>query len=93
MQVKKTELIAGTTFRATFVSTGTTVTGNISTLLDRSGTLVGSVTATDSGGGYWFAVHNVQTPGWYVNKWFAVIAGNTYIPMPQLIHAIELEVD
>lgn len=93
MRVNKTELIAGTTFRTTFVSTGTTVASNVSTLLDGNGTLVGSVTAVDSGDGHWFAIHQVQTPGWYVNKWFSVIAGNTYVPTPQLIRALELEVD
>lgn len=92
MKIKTTEIIAGTTFRATFVSSGTTVSANGSSLYDRSETLVSSVAAVDSGGGFWFAIHPVNTPGWYVNEWVSVIAANTYV-YRQFIRAIRPEVD
>lgn len=73
------EKIAGTTFKPTFVSSGVTASPISSALLTGSGTLINSVTATDSGGGHFYALHLLPTtPGWYTNVWWATIAANTY---------------
>ncbi len=92
MRLKSTEIIAGTTVRTTFVSSGTTVSTNASALFDSTETLVDSVSAISSGAGFWYVIHLVTTPGWYVNQWTSVIEANTYIHR-QFIRAILPEVD
>lgn len=93
MRIPVTELIAGTTLRATWVSSGTTPSGITSILRDRSETIVNTATPVDSGNGLWYAVHPLpNTPGWFVNEWRSVMASNTYSDR-QFIKAIYPEVD
>lgn len=88
------EVLAGTTIKPTWVSAGVTPTSISSALIDRNGTLVHSIAATASGGGYFYAFNPVpNTPDtWYVNEWIAVIATNTYRSR-SFINALLPEVD
>lgn len=93
MRIPVHELIAGTTLRATWTSSGTTASAITSILRDRGEAVVNTATVVDSGGGLYYALHNLpNTPGWYVNEWWAVIATNTYCDR-QFIKAIYPEVD
>jgi hypothetical protein len=87
------ERIAGTTLKTTFLSPGATANPISSTLLSGSGTLVNSVTAVDSGGGHYYALHLLPTtPGWYTNVWWATIDARTYTDR-QFVRARLPEVD
>jgi hypothetical protein len=93
MRIPVTEVIGGTTLRATWISSGTTVSSVYSTLLSGSESIVNTATPVDSGDGHFFAIHPIPTtPGWYVNEWIALIAANTYVDR-QFIRAIRPEVD
>jgi len=68
------------TVKFTWVSSGASPTFIASTIVDKTETLVSSVTATDSGNGHYYANHPVpNTPGFYVNKWIGQISVNTYL--------------
>jgi hypothetical protein len=93
MRIPITEIIAGTTIRTTWISSGTTASGMTSILRDKVDAVVNTATPVDSGNGFWFAVHPIpNTRDWYVNEWFAIIAANTYTNR-QFIKAIKPEVD
>ena len=95
MRIPVVEVIAGTTLRATYVSSGMTVSPLGSALLSGSETVVNSVVAVSSGNGHYFALHTVPTSssaGWYVNEWIGVIASNTYVDR-QLVRVHRLEVE
>lgn len=87
------EVIAGTTLKSTWVSSGAVVTGGYSALISGSESLVNSVAAVDSGNGHLYGIHLIPSSGgWYVNEWGATIGGNLYINR-QLVRAHRLEVD
>jgi hypothetical protein len=74
------ELTAGTTIKSTCRNlSGESMDGAWSTLIDRDGSLVSSVSAVSSGGGMYFAMLSIpNTTAWYVNKWYLSAAPNTY---------------
>jgi hypothetical protein len=87
------ETIAGTTIKLTWISSGTTASPIISTLIDKSETLVSSVTATSSGNGHYYALHLIpNSQAWYVNEWWAFVNPNTYASR-QLLSATRLRVN
>lgn len=93
MRIPVTEIIAGTTLRTTWISSGTTASGITSILRDKDDAVVNTATPVDSGSGFWFAVHAIpNTAGWYVNEWRAIVAANTYVNR-QFIRAVRPEVD
>jgi hypothetical protein len=93
MRLQVTDVIGGTTLRATWISSGTSVDSIYSHLLSNSETVVNTATPVSSGDGHYFALHPIPTtPGWYVNEWIALIAANTYVNR-QFVRAIRPEVD
>lgn len=74
------EVIAGSTIKTTWVSSGVTAGAISSALIDNSGTVVHSAPGVSSGSGLYYALHPVpNTPDtWYVNEWFTTINANTY---------------
>lgn len=93
MKIQVHELLSGTTLRATWISSGTSVSSIYSTLLDKSETIVNTATPTSSGDGHYYAVHAIpNSAGWYVNEWRAIIATNTYVDR-QFVKAFRPEVD
>lgn len=93
MRIPTVEVIAGTTLRSTWVSSGIIPSQITSALRTGSETVVASVTATSSGNGFHFALLPIPTGGgWYINEWIAIIASNTYVDR-QLVRATRLEAD
>lgn len=95
MRIPVVEVIAGTTLRATYVSSGIAVPVLSSALLSGSETLVNSVAAVSSGNGFFFALNPIPNSPhmpWLVNEWIGVIASNTYIDR-QLVRVHRLEVE
>jgi ethanolamine transporter EutH len=87
------EVIGGTTFKATLRAPGVTANPIFSTLWSGSETLVNSIAAVDSGGGYYYAMHLMpNSAAWYVNKWFAFISPDTYVAA-QYVRVRKPEVD
>lgn len=69
----------GSTFRATFISSGALISGGYAALYDGTNTLVTSRSMVDSGNGHIYAdLPLPNTPQWMVNRWCAVINQNTY---------------
>lgn len=84
---------AGTTFKATWCSSGAVASPILSTLRDASETLVSSVAATASGDGRYYAFHSLpNSPQWLVNEWIATVNANTYVSR-QLVRVVKPEVD
>lgn len=95
MRIPVVEVIAGTTLRATYVSSGIAVPVLSSALLSGSETLVNSVAAVSSGNGFFFALNPIPNSPhmpWLVNEWIGVIASNTYVDR-QLVRVHRLEVE
>ncbi len=91
--IRVSDVIAGTTIRPTWVSSGVTPTGIFSRVLDSSETLVSSIAGVSSGNGFYYGVHTLpNSPGWFVNEWQATIDSYVYINR-QFIRARTLEVD
>jgi len=87
------EKVAGTTLKATWVSSGASAGPIVSALFDGNESLVSSVTATSSLNGFYYALHLLpNTRAWYANQWTAVINANTYVDR-QFIKAVLPEVD
>lgn len=88
------EVLAGTTIKTTWVSSGVTAGTISSALINGSGTLVHSTAGTSSGNGFYYALHPVPNSAdrWYVNEWFAIISANTYRSR-SFINALLPEVD
>jgi hypothetical protein len=87
------EKVAGTTLKATLVSSGATINPVSSALFDINETLVNSIAATSSGDGHYYAMHLLpNTRAWYINQWIGVIEANTYVER-QFVHALKPEVD
>lgn len=89
------EVVAGTTLKATWVSSGTTPSSLSSELLDQNDQVIATYNALlngSSGNGHYYAVHFVpDSYPWYVNRWFAFVEANTY-QHRQLVRAHRLEV-
>jgi hypothetical protein len=91
--IRPYEVIAGSTIRLTWVSSGAVPSSIASTLRDRNEVLVSSLAATSSGGGAFYAIMpHPRTPGWYVNEWIAVVNANTYTNR-QFGKVVTMEVD
>lgn len=79
-QIRNYEFTCGTTKKLTWVSSGSVPTEISCAILDRSNTIVSSITATSSGNGHYYAlVNHPTTPGYYVNEWRAIIQTHEYI--------------
>lgn len=92
MRIPVYERIAGTTFRATYVSSGVSADLISSALIDKTETLVSSTTAVNSGNGFYYALHTLpNTPDWFVNQWISVIQASTYIDR-QFVRGVHPEV-
>ena len=78
--IKVVDVVAGTTIRATWVSSGVTPTSIFSRILDNAEALVNSASGISSGNGFYYAPHTMPTSRqWYVQEWQAVIEGFPYI--------------
>lgn len=85
------KIIAGTTLKTTWVSSGVTPSGITSAILDSQDAVVDSISATSSGNGFYFGLHTMpSSPGYYVNEWRAFINSKPYINR-QLIRNMTLE--
>jgi hypothetical protein len=87
------EVIAGTTLKATWINSGTTVSSLDSVLLDGNDAVINTYAAVASGNGHYYAVHHVPSSGypWLVNRWIGFIESNTYV-YRQLVRVHRLEV-
>jgi len=93
MRLPVQEVIGGTTFKATWVNSGVLPGAISSSIIDRTGTVVQSLTAVSSGNGFYYALMHVPaSPGWYVNEWVAQISVNTYVNR-QFVRAYTGDVD
>lgn len=93
MQINVIEKVAGTTFMATLVNSGASISPLSFQLLSGSETLVSSVSAQSSGSGAYYGMHLLpNSEAWYVSQYIGVINANTYVGR-QLVHARALEVD
>jgi hypothetical protein len=91
--LKVLDTIVGATMKLTWVNSGITPSGIQCNLYDKTETLVGSVAGVSSGNGFYYAPLLIpNSAGVFVNKWFSVINGNTYVT-PQYIRATRYEAD
>jgi hypothetical protein len=91
MRVKITNKVLGDVAKTTWVGSGSTPDTITSALFDASQTCVQSIAAVSSGGGYYFAMHQLpNTPGWYCNEWKASLGGYFYVSR-QLIKVNDVE--
>jgi hypothetical protein len=89
---KQVEIVAGTTLKTTWVSTGAIPGSIVSRLVNGTEAMVVSATGVSSGNGHYYALHYLpNSEAYYVNEWFAYIGANTYVSR-QLIHAHKLGV-
>lgn len=84
----------GTTFIPTWVTNSVAPPSTItSALIDRTNTVVDSVTAISSGPGSYFAMHQLgNSPGPYVNEWRAWVNSYQYVNR-QYLKIIDPQVD
>ena len=73
-----TEILIGSTFKARFISSGSSPSAIVHTIYDGNENIVNSGTGTNSGNGHYYRDTLVNTPGYYVSEWLATIAGNQY---------------
>ena len=73
-----TRVLVGDTVKHTFINSGATASPITSSLLSGSETIISSQTATSSGNGHYYAMTQINTPGYYVLQWNATISGNPY---------------
>lgn len=76
MPSKIKEVLIGDTFKQYWVSSGTTPSLISAAIINGAEMVVNSGTATSSGNGHYYRTALVNTPGWYVSEWKAVISGN-----------------
>lgn len=88
------DLIADGAAKLTWINSGAVPGALWSTIIDRNEVLVSSRSAQSSGNGHFYAVHQLPNSGnqWMVNRWFAVLNGNTYSNV-QLLHVRDVQVD
>lgn len=83
----------GSTLRATWVCSGSTLSSGYSCLRDGSHSLVTSRAAVDSGNGHYYADIPLPTSAqWMVNEWGGTINSNTYRRFA-LVEVAAVEVD
>jgi hypothetical protein len=93
VQINVIEKVAGTTFMATLVNSGATVSPLSFQLLSGSETLINSVAAVASGNGLYYGLHLLpNSEAWYISQAIGVLNTNTYV-VRQPIRARALEVD
>jgi hypothetical protein len=86
-------VVAGTTLKLTWITSGATVSPLHSALIDKTESLVSSVAATSSGDGHYYALHTIpNSTAWYINEWFGFINPSTYVAR-QLVQAERLRVN
>lgn len=87
------ERVVGTTFKGTWVNSGSAPSQITSALIDKTQTVVQSIAAISSLSGFYFSLHQLpNTPGAYVNEWRAWINSYQYVNR-QLVKLIDLQVD
>lgn len=90
---KTVEVVAGSTLKVTWVSSGVTPGSIVTRLIDGTETLVASATGVSSGNGFYYGLLSIpNTDTTYINEWFAFIGANTYVSR-QLVHAHRLRVN
>ena len=72
--VKK--ILVGDTFKMTWISSGAVASTISAAIYTGSETLISSGTGTNSGNGHYWRTTLINTPGYYVQEWRAVISGN-----------------
>jgi len=93
MRFAAIEKLAGTTLKVTFVNSGATAAPISSAILNRDETLINSVTASDSGNGFYYALHLLPNSAqWMVNEWRATISANSYTER-QMVRVRTMETD
>lgn len=93
MRTNVFERIAGTTFKGTWVNSGTSPSQITSALIDRGLAVVSSVSAISSGNGLYFALHQLPNSGQpLINEWRAWVNSYQYVDR-QLIKVIDLRAD
>jgi hypothetical protein len=94
MKFQIQEVLAGASYRSTWVNSGQTPTSIWSALYDKAEALVSSRAGVSSGNGFYYADHTLPSSrgAWYVDRWYAVLTANTYIS-PQFVKAVWPEVD
>ena len=75
-----TQVQIGSTFKQTFVASGTDPTVITASIVDGEGNIVSSGTGVNSLNGHFFrnVQSGVSTPGYYVSQWDATISGLPY---------------
>lgn len=93
MRVNVREKIVGDTYKVTWVSSGALPDLISSALLDKNEFVVSSIAAVSSGGGFYFALHQLpNTPGFYANEWRAQVGSRAYVTR-QLVSVLDIQVD
>ena len=75
--VKK--ILVGNTFKAFWISSGTTPSVMSMSIIDGSETIVSSGAGVSSGSGHFYRFFSVDTPGYYAVRFNATITGLPYI--------------
>ncbi len=68
----------GDTFKAFWISSGTTPSVITASIITGSETVISSGSGVSSGNGHFYRTFSVNTPGYYVSQWTATIAGSPY---------------
>ena len=93
MQIPTFEVIAGTTLKLTWVSSGAAPSDIRMGIYDRDEALVSSVSPVSSGNGHYFApLYIPNTAGWYTARAVAIIDTRTYVSRG-FVKAYTLEVE
>jgi hypothetical protein len=85
-------VLVGDTRQFTWIDSGTTPSTILHMIYDGNETLVSSQSMTNSGNGHYYALAKVNTPGYYVSEWLAMISGNPY-KRREKFKAVLIEVD
>lgn len=93
MRVNVRDKIVGDTWKTTWVSSGAVLDSISSALLDEADSVVSSIAAVSSGGGFYFALHQLPSaPGFYTNEWRAQVGSRSYLKR-QLVNVLDIQVD
>ena len=78
MPTRIRQVLIGDTFKQFWISSGTTPSVITASIVDGSENIVSSETGTSSLNGHFWRTTLVNTAGWYVSQWEAIISGNPY---------------
>lgn len=81
MAEKVIDIILGSTFKVTWVSSGVTPAAISFSIFDGSESLVSSQSAVSSGNGHYYAnaiIPDTYAPGLYAGQWLSTISGDVY---------------